>query len=333
MHAEVVTMLHRRMIIFVIASLGWLLIAQHTFAVEYPTKLIKIVVPFPPGGSNDVQARLIAKGLSERLGKPVVVDNRPGAGGRIGAGIAAGAAPDGHTLFFASTATLVIEPALHAGGGFDPQRDFSPITIITEMPMVLVASPSLPVKSVAALIALARQRPGELTYASAGPGTTLHLAGETFKASNKLDMVHVPYKGEAMASMDVIGGQVSMMFITPVAALSNIRAGKLHALAVTGQRRIPALPDLQTLSEIGQNGPDQQLWFALLAPAKTPADVIAILHKETVAVLKSAQFTKAVEDLGAFVVASSPRQLTERMQSESISIAKTIKSIDLKVDD
>src|SRR4051812_48568407 len=247
----------RNVILALAYGIAVLALPANSFALDYPTKPITIIVPFPPGGSNDLQARLIAKGLSERLGKPVVVDNRPGAGGRIGAGIAAGAAPDGHTLFFASTATLVIEPALHAGGGFDAQRDFSPITIITEMPMVLVASPSLPVKSVAELIALARQRPGELTYASAGPGTTLHLAGETFKASNKLDMVHVPYKGEAMASMDVIGGQVSMMFITPVAALSNIRAGKLHALAVTGQRRIPALPDMQTLSEIGQDGPDQ----------------------------------------------------------------------------
>ena len=323
---------HRCMITLIIASLGWLLITQNTFAGEYPTKLIKIIVPFPPGGSNDVQARLIAKGLSERLGKPVVVDNRPGAGGRIGASIAAGAAPDGHTVFFASTATLVIEPALHASGGFDPQRDFSPVTIITEMPMVLVASAALPVKSIADLIALARQKPGELTYASAGPGTTLHLVGETFKASNKLDIVHVPYKGEAVASMDVIGGQVSMMFITPLAALSNIRAGKLRALAVTGSRHIPALPDVPTLREIGQTGPDQQLWFALLVPAKTSADVIAILHKQTVAVLKSPEFTKAVEDLGAFVVASSPKELTERMQSESISIATTIKSIGLKVD-
>src|SRR3954454_12818192 len=192
-------------------------------AAEYPSKPITIIVPFPPGGSNDLQARLIAKGLAERLGKPVVVENRPGAGGSIGAGFAARAAPDGYTLFFASTATLAIEPAIHSNTGFDPLRDFAPITVISEMPLILVLSPSVPAKSVAELIALARRNPGELTYASAGPGTTLHLVGEMFKASTKLDIVHVPYKGEAVASMGVIGGHVSMMFVSPLAALPNIR--------------------------------------------------------------------------------------------------------------
>src|SRR4051812_11640409 len=214
-----------------IAVLGFL---ASSFALDYPTKPITIIVPFPPGGSNDLQARLIAKGLSERLGKPVVVESRPGAGGSIGAGFAARAAPDGYTLFFASTATLAIEPAIHANAGFDPLRDFAPITVITEMPLILVLSPSVPAKSVAELIALARRNPGELTYASAGPGTTLHLVGEMFKAANRLDIVHVPYKGEAVASMGLVGGHVSMMFISPLAALPNIRAGKLQALAITG---------------------------------------------------------------------------------------------------
>jgi len=320
----------------VIALIGCVVIftsAENAFAIEYPTKPITIIVPFPPGGSNDVQARLIAKGLSERLGKPVVVDNRPGAGGRIGAGIAARAAPDGHTLFFASTATLVIEPALHANIDFDPQRDFAPITIVTDMPLILVVSPSMGVRSAADLIALARRKPGELAYASAGPGTTLHLVGEMFKASNKLDIVHVPYKGEALASMDLIGGQVSMMFISPLAALPNIRAGRLHAMAVTGSKRIPALPNVPTLSELGITGVEQQLWFALLVPAKTSPDLIARLHKEIVAVLKSPEFSKAMEDQGAFVVASSPKALTERIQSDSVSIARTVKSVQLKVDE
>jgi tripartite-type tricarboxylate transporter receptor subunit TctC len=321
----------------VVAATACLLVgfslAGNSFAVDYPTKAITIIVPFPPGGSNDVQARLIAKGLSERLGKPLVVDNRPGAGGRIGAGIAARAAPDGYTLFFASTATLVIEPALHTNIGFDPHRDFAPITIITEMPLVLVVSPSLPVKSAADLIALARQKPGELTYASAGAGTTLHLVGVMFNASNKLDMVHVPYKGEALASMDLIGGQVSMMFISPLAALSNVRAGRLHALAVTGSKRIPALPNVPTLSESGITGSDQQLWFALLVPANTSQDIVALLHREIVAVLKSSAFAKAMEDQGAFVVASSPKGVTERMQSDSRSLAKTIKSGQMKIEE
>lgn len=170
-----------RVVIAWICCIAVFALAENSFAIEYPTKPITIIVPFPPGGANDVQARLIAKGLAERLGKPVVIDNRPGAGGRIGAGLAARAAPDGHTLFFASTATLVIEPALHANIDFDPQRDFAPITIVTDMPLVLVVSPSLAVKSAADLIALARRKPGELTYASAGPGTTLHLVGEMFR--------------------------------------------------------------------------------------------------------------------------------------------------------
>lgn len=201
------------------------------------------------------------------------------------------------------------------------------------MPLILVVSPSLPVKSAADLIALARQKPGEFTYASAGAGTTLHLVGAMFNASNKLDMVHIPYKGEALASMDLIGGQVSMMFISPLAALSNVRAGRLHAIAVTGSKRILALPNVPTLSESGITGTDQQLWFALLVPVKTSPDIVGVLHREIVAVLKSPEFGKAMEDQGAFVVASFPKGVTERMQSDSSALVKTIKSGQMKVDE
>lgn len=303
-------------------------------ALEYPIKPITIIVPFPPGGSNDVQARLIAKGLTERIGKAaVVVDNRPGAGGRIGAGIAARATPDGYTLFFASTATLAIEPALHINIGFDPLRDFVPITLILEMPLILVTSPSLPVKNAAELIALARKKSGELTYASAGPGSTLHLVGEMFKASNKLDIVHVPYKGEVAAGTDVLSGQVSMMFITPIAGLPQVRAGKLQALAVTGTKRMSALPQVPTLTELGIKGVEQLVWFALLAPAKTAPEITAFLHRHIVAVLQSPEFGKAMEEQGGVIVASNPRQLTQRIQNDTHTIAKTIRERKLKFEE
>jgi tripartite-type tricarboxylate transporter receptor subunit TctC len=302
-------------------------------AIEYPTRTVTIIVPASPGGAADVQARLLAKGLAQRLGKPVVVDNRPGAGGRIGAGLAAQATPDGHTLFLASTSVFVIEPILRTNVGFDPQRDFAPITVVAEMPLVLVASPSLSVKSVPDLLAAARQRPGQLTYASWGPGTLAHLDGELFKAATRADIVHVAYKGAGPALIDIIAGQVSIMFASPLAAMPNIRAGKLAALAVTGSKRLPVLPKVPTLAEAGIPGFEIELWFAVVAPANTPLEVTARLNEEIVTVLKSPAFTRSVEDQGGFVVASHPGELSRRIRADSVSVTRLVKAIGLKVEE
>ena len=302
-------------------------------AIEYPTRTVTIIVPASPGGAADVQARLLAKGLAQRLRKPVVVDNRPGAGGRIGAGLAAQATPDGHTLFLASTSVFVIEPILRTNVGFDPQRDFAPITVVAEMPLVLVASPSLSVKSVPDLLAAARQRPGQLTYASWGPGTLAHLDGELFKAATRADIVHVAYKGAGPALIDIIAGQVSIMFASPLAAMPNIRAGKLAALAVTGSKRLPVLPKVPTLAEAGIPGFEIELWFAVVAPANTPLEVTTRLNEEIVAVLKSPAFTRSVEDQGGFVVASHPGELSRRIRADSVSVTRLVKAIGLKVEE
>jgi tripartite-type tricarboxylate transporter receptor subunit TctC len=302
-------------------------------AAEFPVRTVTIIVAAAPGGAADVQARLLAKGLAPKLGKPVVVDNRAGAGGRIGARLAAQAAPDGHTLFLASTSTFVIEPLLRADAGFDPQRDFAPIALVAEMPLILVATPGLSVDSVAGLIAAAKQRPGQLTYASWGPGTMAHLDAELFKAATRTDLVHVAYKGAGPALIDVIAGQVSAMFVSPLAAMPNIKAGKLTALAVTGRKRLPQLPEVPTLTEAGIPGFELDLWFAVVAPVRTPGEIAARLQREIAAVLNSAAFTRSLEDQGGFVAGGDPGEVSRRMRADSIAIARLVKAIDLRVEE
>jgi len=310
-----------------------LLVPALACAVDFPSRTVTIVVAASPGGAADVQARLIAKGLSSRFGKPVVVDNRSGAGGRTAARLAAQATPDGHTLFVGSISILVIEPILRSNVGFDPQRDFAPISIISEMPLILAASPSLSAKTVADFIALARQQPGQLTYASWGPGTLAHLYGEMFKAATRIDLLHVPYKGAGPALIDVMAGHVSAMFVSSLAAMSIIRGGKLTALAVTGTRRLPALPEVPTIRETGIAGLDLPAWFGIFVPERTPQDIKARLSYELIAVLKAPEFTRSVEDQGGFVVASEAGEVSRRIQTDWAAIARLVKVTDLKVEE
>jgi len=300
-------------------------------AADYPTKAVTIVVPSPPGGSADIQARLISKGLAERLGKPVVIDHRPGAGGRVATSTAARATPDGHTLLYGGISTLVLEPLLHTNVGYDANRDFAPITVISEMPLVLLASPSLGVRNVADLLALARRKPGQLTYASFGVGSLAHLAGEMLKTSEKVNLIHVPYKGGAPAVIDLIAGHVSTAFVTPLAAMGNIRAGNVTALAVTGSNRLPALPNVPTLVESGVVGFKLELWTAIMVPAKTPPKIAGRLNTEIVAVLKSPDVTRSVEDQGGLVVASSPSEVSLRMKSDSDLLSKLVQAVNLEI--
>ena len=300
---------------------------------EFPSKTITMIVPFPPGGGTDIQARPIARALGEQLGRAVVVDNRPGAGGRIGAGFAARAVPDGHTLLFASVSTLVIEPVLRSNVGYDPRRDFEPLMVVTEMPFVLIVPASSPAKNLRDLLTQGRNRSGELTYASWGPGSAGHLVGEMLKAEAQVDLVHVPYKGEGPAVMGLLGGQVSMMFITTFAGLPHVRAGKARALAVTSPKRLSVLPDVPTFAELGLASVNLQGWYGFVVPAKTPPDAVARLHRELTAVLRSPEFTRLAESQGATVVASAPETLTQRIRSESASVASVVRAINLKLDE
>jgi tripartite-type tricarboxylate transporter receptor subunit TctC len=300
-------------------------------AADFPTRTISIIVPFAAGGGNDVQARLVAKGLSERLGSSVIVENRPGAGGHIAAELVSRAKPDGHTLLFSSTGSLVFGAVVRDQ---NPLDEFAPITAITEMPLILVPSPTLPATNVAELIALARRRPGELTYSSAGPGSFLHLATEILKAQTKTDIVHVPYKGEAAAIVDIVGGRISMSFMTPPFAIPQVRAGKLKALAVTGTRRIPALPNVPTLDQAGVAGMDAPtLWFGLAAPKGTPTETIERLNKEILAVVRAPQFGRTLEEQGIFVLGEPPAQFTRRVQADVASISKLVKAINLRLEE
>jgi len=318
--------------VFVSCALLLLLCPTVAGALDYPTQTVTIIVPFPPGGSTDIQARLIANGLSERLGKPVVVENRAGAAGAIGAGIAARSAADGYTLLLTGS-PLVMEQILRRNLGFDPERDLVPVALIAEGPLILVASPSIGVKTVSALLALARQNPGKLAYASFGAGSHGHLAGEMLKAAANVDLLHVPYKGGEPALFAVISGQVAAGFVTPLTAMESIRAGSVFALAVTGSRRLPALPTVPTMAESGVSGYELEVWSAIFVPAKTPREIVARLSKEIVAVVQSAEVARTIEDQGAFVVTSGPDEVSRRIQSEFASLSRQVKAVNLKVDE
>lgn len=302
-------------------------------AIDYPTKPITLIVPFSAGGSADIQARLIAKGLSQRLGQPVIVDNRAGAGGRMGATTVARASPDGYTLLFGSISPLAIEPAIRSNVGYDPLRDFELITVTTKSPAVLLINPAVQAQDIQQFLALARSSPGTFTFASLGYGTFSHLLGELFKVSAKLDLLHVPYKGDAPAMMDVVAGQVTMLFTALPAAIPQIQSGKLRALAVTGTRRSTALPAVPTLAESGVAGLTLEGWWGIVAPAKTPTEITTRLHKEIVAALNSAEFGDQMTKQGAYVAAGTSRAFRELIESDSGAIAKLAKTINLKLDD
>lgn len=253
---------------------------QPLLAQDYPAKTIRLIVPYTPGGTADMLARTIGQKVAESLGQQIIIDNRPGAGGNIGADLAAKAAPDGYTLLMGTVATHAINPNLYPNMPYDAARDFAPIVLVATLPNLLVVNPLLPAKNVKELIALAKAKPGELAYASAGNGTSQHLSGELFKKMTGLDMIHIPYKGSAPAVTDLVGGQVQLMFDNIPSSLPQVRAGKLRALAVTGPRRSPVLPDLPTVSEAGLPGFSITSWFALFAPAGTPAKILLRLNKE-----------------------------------------------------
>ena len=295
----------------------------------YPQKPIRLIAPFAPGGGTDILARLFGQEMSETLGQPVIVDNRGGAGGTIGTDIAAKAPPDGYTLILVS-GSHAINPGLYRKLPYDSVNDFAPITQIAASPGILVVNPSLPVKSVKDLIALARAKPGQINYASAGSGTPPHLAGELFKVMAKIDMVHVPYKGNAPAFTDVIGGQVSLIFPTMPSAMPFIKSGRLRPVAVTSARRSPAAPEIPTIAESGLPGYEAISWYGVLAPARTPPQIVARLHEVLVSAIRAPDMQEKLAAQGLELVGNTPQQFSAVIRSEIAKWAKVVKASNAK---
>ena len=298
---------------------------------DYPAKPIRVVVPFPPGGGTDLMARTVVQKLGESLGATVVIDNRGGAGGTIGTEAAAKSPPDGYTLLVVSGAHA-INPSLYRKLPYDTVRDFAPVTMFTSGPGLLVVHPSVPARTVKEFIALAKSRPGQLNYASAGIGTPPHLAGELFKTMAGVDMVHVPYKGNGPAYTDLVGGHVSVMFPTIPTAIPHVRAGKLRALAVTTRQRTAVAPELPTISESGVPGFDVSSWYGLLAPAGTPAAVVTRLQREIAKVLRLPEVGEKLVAQGLDLVGNTPEEFAAILKSEIAKWAKVVKASGARVD-
>jgi tripartite-type tricarboxylate transporter receptor subunit TctC len=298
----------------------------------YPTKALRLIVPFPPGGPADALARLIGDKLSVSLGKPVVVDNRPGAGGNIGMELGAKSAPDGYTLVLAPAGNLTVNPALYRSVPYDVARDFAPVTVIASVPNVLVVHPTVPAKSVAELIQYAKAHPGMLNYSSPGNGSGAHLAGELFKSTAKIDMVHIPFNGIAPAVAAVVGGQVQMMFAGAPSALPQVKAGKLVALGVASPKRAAVAPDLPTLEESGLPGFDVTSWYGVVAPAGTPHDSIVRLQTEIAGALTQPDVRERLAALGADPIGNTPAEFAAMIKVETAKWGKIVKDANIRVE-
>jgi tripartite-type tricarboxylate transporter receptor subunit TctC len=300
---------------------------------DYPTHAIRFVVAFTPGGPSDLLTRTIAQKLSERVGQPVLTDNRPGAGGNLAADLVAKASPDGYTLLTANIGILAANASLYGHLSFDPIEDFAPIILVGAQPNILVVHPSLPVHSVAELIALAKAQPGRLDYASSGNGTPSHLSAELFKAMTGVDMVHIAYRGGVPALADLIAGQgVQLMFATAVSALPFIRAGQLRALAVTTATRSPLMPDLPTLQEAGLTGFESTAWHGVVAPAGAPPAIIDRLNREIGAILTLPDVRKVLSTEGIDIIGGTPAQFAAYIRAEIPKWAEIVRISGAHVD-
>ena len=292
----------------------------------YPAKAIRYVVPFPAGGPLDIVARALGQELNKSWNQPIIIDNRPGAGGNIGADLVAKAPADGYTILMGAVSTHAINVTLYSKLPYDPVRDFAPVTLITSVPNVLVVHPSVPAISVKELIALAKAKPGQLNFASGSTGSAGHLAGELFKTMAGVNMVHIPYKGAAPAVVDLLGGHVSLMFDNMSSALPNIKSGRVRALAVTTLKRSPLLPQLPTISEAGLRGFDISTWFGIFAPAGTPPDIVARLNTETVRILNTREMKERLLALGAEPAGNKPDEFAAFVRLEIQKYARVVKA-------
>ena len=306
------------------------LIALPAFAADaYPAKPVRIVVPFAPGGGVDLTARILAQKLTERAGQSFIVENRTGASGIIGTEFVAKAAPDGYTLLVGSQTTQAVVPAMYGKLNYDAARDFVGVTEIAVSPLLIVIHPSLPVKSVKELIALAKSRPGQLSFGAASGGTP-HMAGELFKLAAHVDLLFVPYKGEGPAIADAMGGQISMVFANLPVGLPQAQGGRLRALAVTSAKRVATAPEIPTASESGLPGYEAATWFGLFAPVATPRDVITKLNAVAVSALSGADVKERMAAQGLFVVANTPEQFADFLKTEIPKWGKIVKDSGVK---
>ena len=300
-------------------------------AAAYPARPIRLIVPFAPGGSNDIMARLAGQKLSESLGTQVVVDNRAGGSGIIGTDIAAKAAPDGYTVLMMSL-TLAVNPSLYSKLPYDTEKDLAPVTLVASAPLMLVVHPSIPAKSVQELIAYAKANPGKLNFGSGGPGTTPHLAGEMLKAMAGIRMTHVPYKGGGPALNDLVGGQIQLMLENIPSTLPHAKSGRLRALALSGLKRSPLVPDLPTLDEAGLKGYEIVGWNGLFVPSGTPRQIVTRLHGDIAKALAQPDVKERLATMGAEPVGNTPEEFRAFVKAEIVKWAKVVKAAGLKVE-
>jgi tripartite-type tricarboxylate transporter receptor subunit TctC len=298
----------------------------------YPSKPIRIVVPFPPGGATDIIARAVGADLTRQWGQAVPIENRAGAGGNLGADAVAKSAPDGYTLVMATVGTHAINMSLYSKMPYDTVKDFAPVSLVAAVPNILVVHPSVPAKSVKELIDLARAKPGEINFASSGNGTSIHLSGELFKTMTGVQMTHIPFNGSGPAMASLLGGQTTVMFDNMPSALPHVRAGKLRALAVTTITRAPATPELPTIAESGLAGFDASSWFGILGPAGTPREIVTKLSAAIAGGLKNPEMRDRLSSQGAAPVGSTPEEFAAHIQSEIVKWAKVVKASGAKLD-
>lgn len=321
----------KKLLSIVCAAACLTLSAGQALAQAYPTKPIKIVVPFGPGGFTDVVARILGVKLGESLGQSVVIENKPGAGSMIGTDQVAKSAPDGHTLLIVSS-THVISPWIYKSVPYDPIKSFAPVTKLVDSPYVLLTNPKVPAKNVQEFIALAKANPDKIHYASSGNGSAQHLIGGMFASMTKTQLKHVPYRSSNLATTDVVAGVVESSFAGVPNALSQVPNGRLNALAVTSAKRIPQLPNVPTMQEAGVPGYDATIWLALLAPAGTPAHIVNKLNAEVAKIMNTAETNKAMFEAGVEVSLSTPEALTQLMTSEMSKWGKVVKDAGIKLE-
>jgi tripartite-type tricarboxylate transporter receptor subunit TctC len=309
-----------------------LLLPALALAQAFPSKPLRLVVPFPPAGAVDIASRATAHELTKILGHPVAVENKPGAGGNLGGAEVARAAPDGYTLLMTTSGIQAINPALYRKMPFDPNKDLVPVAPLVSLNNVLVLHPSVPAKTLKDVIALAKKDPGKWTYASSGNGTSIHMSGAMFTQMTGSDILHIPYKGSGPAVTDLLAGQVNMMFDNIPSSLPHIKSGRLHAIATTGAKRDPALPDLPTVAEAGVPGYESGVWFGISVPAGTPRDVINRLNAATVQATKSPEFIKRMTDLGYNIIPGTPEDMASMLKAELTRWAPIVKASGAKID-
>ena len=292
-------------------------------AQDFPSKTIRLIVPFPPGGPNDIIARVVGQRMSEILRQTIIIDNRSGQGGVVGTDVVAKAPPDGYTIGVASAGALAISPSMEKVA-YDTLKDLQPITLVAKVPEMLVVATSVPANTMQELVSLAKSQPGKLNFASSGPGSMPHLAGELFKLTAKIDMTHVPYKGAAPAVNDLLGQQVQMVFLDLPILLPQIKAGKLKPIAVGAPQRVPSAPDVPTTAEVGMPGLLTENWYGMVAPAKTPPQVVAVLNKAAVEAMKDPNVIEKLASQGAILVGDTPEQFRDYIDSETKKWAKVI---------